>query len=126
MTTQFYRHGDVGFYKIDALPKGLEPANVEQRIIIAEGEATGHAHAIYEPEKATLHVGRVDAAALLRKAGFKLADYLNDTVVGVLEVNERCFVEHEEHASSPLDPGYYLVGIQNEWDEQEGYRRVAD
>lgn len=55
----FGRQGDVELSSIESLPLELELEeinfNVENRLVLAHGEATGHAHAIYDKGVATLY-----------------------------------------------------------------------
>ena len=45
-----YRQGDVLLAPIPALPVDAVSVPRKGRIVLAEGEATGHAHAIAEPD----------------------------------------------------------------------------
>ena len=78
------------------------------RLILASGEVTGHAHAVRE-----------------QHAGLR-------TVRGrtYLQAPVACVVEHEEHAPISLEAGTYEVIIQREYVPAEigssAWRRVAD
>lgn len=102
----FYgRQGDVMLIKLDALPGGLvkkEKDKERKRVTLAFGEKTGHAHAIYEPEK-------VEAYGHPENGPEELPQYL--------EVKEATMLKHDEHHAMPLEPGAYEVIIQEEWDE---------
>ena len=63
------------------------------RLILAEGEATGHAHAIAERDAREFRVG--DERFLLVRSAAQLI--------------------HEEHAAIDLPPGSYRVVIQREY-----------
>ncbi len=103
------RQGDVGLQRISTqpadLPADLKPVDLDgQRVILAYGEVTGHAHAIAETTKAKLW----DAGA-----------------ERYLQVLETTALRHEEHAPINLEPGIYRVIQQREYSPEE-IRRVAD
>lgn len=89
-----YRQGDVLLIRVDSPAAGEAVPRDGGRIVLAYGEATGHAHAISAPE----------------------AD-LFETERGVryLEVREPAELTHEEHAPIPLEPGVYEVRRQQEY-----------
>jgi hypothetical protein len=61
-----YRQGDVFIESATGIPKGARPvARVQGRIILAEGEVTGHAHAV-------LDLGAVRLLAALQKSSLAL------------------------------------------------------
>jgi hypothetical protein len=103
---QMYRQGDVLIERVDQeLPENAEVTKPDKlgRLILAEGEATGHAHA-------------VSAAA----------GALYATQLGLmLQVMEQTKVLHEEHHAIDLDPGLYKITRQREYSPKE-IRRVAD
>ena len=77
------------------------------RIVLAHGEATGHAHAIYD-DGVRLYQNKTNA---------------DDRILKV-EGNV-CYLRHEEHTKQALNPGNYRVVIQREYSPQE-IRRVID
>jgi hypothetical protein len=82
------------------------------RVVLAEGEVTGHAHAIHSPAATLLRAGtRADAPRFLRTTA----------PVDLL---------HEEHAAIALPEGLYSVVIQREYVPPEispvAFRRVVD
>jgi hypothetical protein len=79
------------------------------RIVLAHGEATGHAHAIS------------DAGAILFFGNDKAAN--QDRFLRVLQPVS---LLHEEHAKIALAPGLYRVRRQREWTDQDEPRVVAD
>lgn len=95
-----YRQGDVLFVKIEVLPSGLTE---RQSNILVEGEVTGHAH--------RLEKGRI------------LEDALGSLYVSVLLAATQ--VVHEEHGAITLEPGYYQVIRQREYNP-EAIRLVMD
>lgn len=72
--------------------------------VLAEGEATGHAHVIEE----------------------EIEMYEKDGVL-YLKVERPVTVKHEEHKPISLDKGIYKIGIVREYDPfDEEVRKVAD
>lgn len=100
------RQGDVLLLQVKKLPKDAAPAKTEpNRIVLAYGEATGHAHAIYEP-------------------GAQLMEAAND--LRFLVVESPVSLRHEEHPEIPMPANtiYDLVD-QYEYTPKE-IRRVTD
>ena len=101
-----YRQGDVFVEKILALPEGCNRVpGVGGRIILALGEATGHAHAIAVE----------DDVALLEKGDERF-----------LEVKSPAVLRHEEHSAVVIEPGVYRVVRQREYSKIDEYRTVSD
>lgn len=100
-----YRQGDVLLVRIERPHEGkrLEVERENGRVILAHGEATGHAHAINHPGAVLFHV---DGETLLS---------LKDDAV----------LSHEEHASIELPAGHYRVVQQREY-THEGWVNVTD
>ena len=96
-----YRQGDVLIERVDAIP--AEAVRVAGEIILAHGEATGHAHRV---------TGRT--AKLFEKHGERF-----------LKLDYKARVVHQEHAAIALDPGVYRVSRQREY-FPEAVRNVAD
>ncbi len=86
--------GDVFFTRATKLPEGVKQATRKERgYIIAEGEATGHAHVIH------------DDIELYEKDG-----------VLFIKTAKEAEVRHEEHLPVILSPGIWRVGIIREYD----------
>ena len=110
-----FRQGDVLLLAVDpdSLPAYARPVPRRGgRVVLAEGEVTGHAHAIHSPAATLLRAGTgADAPRFLR------ATAPVDLV-------------HEEHASIALLEGLYAVVIQREYVPPEislvPFRRVVD
>lgn len=101
------RQGDVLLVPIDEVPDQLQQVPLEGgRIILAHGEATGHAHVI-EGE-----------AALL-------AEDLEDLERRFLRVEEESELVHDEHDPITVPAGDYEVRRQREYSPEE-IRMVAD
>lgn len=100
------RQGDVLIIPAK-LPKTAVPLQGgSDRLILAEGEATGHAHAI-----------KSERAALFRDPKL-MAMFLTVT-------EEPVALEHDEHAPVMIPPGTYEVRRQREY-TPEAIRNVAD
>ena len=102
------RQGDVLLVRVSKLPPQAKPVGRKgaKRIILAEGEATGHAHAI-----------ETDTAKLLE-------DALGRRFLIVTKAEQ---LVHEEHDTLRIEPGIWRVVRQQEYipDEQKT-RRVRD
>ncbi len=101
------QHGDVLIQEITALPKGVKKlAPKGKRWILAEGEVTGHAHAIEQ----------IEDCCVYEKEG-----------VVYITVDREVKLRHEEHHTQTIEPGNYRVGIVQEYDYlNEMARNVAD
>lgn len=102
--------GDVLLIPIAAIPSGVEPiAPRGGRLVLAEGEATGHHHAVIEREAELFAPGEASA----------LADrYLRVGPAGAV-------LTHDEHAPIAVPPGDWAVRPQREYRPQS-IQRVAD
>lgn len=102
-----YRQGDVLLEKVEfdarALPHSVVPREGD-RIILAHGEQTGHAHAIAEREAELIQLENGERF-LVSERGISL--------------------RHEEHAAIKLPPGTYRVVRQREYSPGE-IRPVRD
>ena len=103
-----YRQGDVLLVPIDALPDGLVPAPAAPggRLVLARGEATGHAHVINGPD-VTVWAAPDDVERLYAR------------------VLTRARLVHEEHGPITVPVGCYRVVRQREY-LPGTYRYVAD
>ena len=103
-----YRQGDVLLVAIEAVPHNAETVKRSMRgLVLAEGEATGHAHVI------------TDDAAELVTADEAAELYL------LVHGTEAVELLHEEHATVLVPPGAYEVRRQREYTPEE-IRRVTD
>ena len=93
------RQGDVLLVKTNKKPEGVATAPRNGRIILAEGEATGHHHS-------------VDA---------QVCELFGDLLV----VREATPLTHQEHGLIEIQPGTWWVVRQREYTPQE-IRRVQD
>ena len=100
-----YRQGDILIVAITSEPEGERVARDAQgRIVLALGEATGHAHAIADP-----------GAELLEADGDER--FLRVLIEGGVDLT------HEEHAAIHLPQGDYRVIRQREFTYPEGSPR---
>ena len=99
------RQGDVCLIPVEKLPtNAIESTHDGKRIVLAYGEVTGHAHAIYDTTKARLwDVG----------------------VERFLQVLAPVSLAHEEHTHVTLQPGIYHLPRQVEYTPAE-LKRVTD
>lgn len=98
-----WRQGDVFIVPIKQLPGGLR----SRRPVLAEGEATGHAHRLADPASAQVYAdGDSDRLFL---------DVIADSAT----------VVHEEHGPITVPKGAYQIRIQREYHPRE-IRRVID
>lgn len=104
-----YRQGDVLLISCDALPTSARAiAPLGERVILAHGEVTGHAH--------TMNADRV---RYFREDG---------SGNGFIQVHGRASVDllHQEHAPVSVEPGLYEVRRQREYRPHAAARFVAD
>lgn len=138
--------GDVLLFRIPdnvKIDTADEIAARDNRLILAEGEITGHHHAIWLPKPALFRDDALAREAVTKRepaASIKLyrdpqaAEALIRSgqlsharlTIGFLVVEGNTVVlRHEEHDAVRIPPGRYYVGSQSEFDEQQE-RRVAD
>lgn len=95
------RHGDVVIVRDAGAPQDGKDA----KGVVAEGEATGHAH-------------RISKA--------KVKHVIGDMLQRVVTVARGSgLLSHEEHKTNPLPKGTYRTGIQKQ-ESPEGWTRVVD
>jgi len=111
------RQGDVLLVPVEGLPERRHERVVEgPRIVLAEGEATGHAHVVLGSARL------VHSTAAL---SWRAADRTH------LVVEEPASLVHDEHDAIGLLPGTYEVRRQREYTppaptRAQAFRRVAD
>jgi hypothetical protein len=135
------RQGDVYLIPVKALPKGCTPIHpLDGRcFVLAFGETTGHAHAIYdftadaEAEKAAseaianAQAGAVADEAVKRAMKLRTAQmWASPDGEWYLEVRQPSQMRHEEHAAPTIPPGIYHAPIQVEAKSENMIRRVQD
>ncbi|MBF0431839.1 MAG: hypothetical protein HQK83_11200 [Fibrobacteria bacterium] len=88
------QQGDVNYERVSSIPAEAQQVSpVNGRFILAEGEATGHAHAI------------ADKIELFEKNG--ILYMRNDHPVSLV---------HEEHHSQTIEPGIWEITATHEYD----------
>jgi hypothetical protein len=104
-----YRQGDVLLAAVTAIPEGATeiPRDKNRGVVLAEGEATGHAHRI-PSRSASLYRDESDVRFL--------------RVMGPAPVA----LTHEEHKAVSIPPGDYRIAIHTEYVPGELPRQVAD
>jgi len=121
--TQMYRQGDVLLVRVDSIPRKAKDITPKDRIVLAYGEVTGHAHAVY-PEVA--EQGALDRIFGKDPQSPALKAKLWDAgAERFLQVMEKTALRHEEHTAIELPPGNYKVVRQREYDPERD-RFVAD
>lgn len=135
------RQGDVLLRPVQSMPKGPRKAiNPENgtRFVLAHGEVTGHAHAIYEytndqaAEDAIKAIQEADASAKATEAinKAKQARYVQlwegSDGEWYLEVSKPAQMRHEEHSAPTIPAGFYRCPIQVQETTGNMPRRVAD
>jgi len=120
------RQGDVFLERIAAPPKTGKPIPRESgRIVLAHGEATGHAHVIEHRKARLLDIDREDHTAV--------GDEVWANVIGILRANgQKLTLKHDcpgqakpDHDTIPLPPGDYAVITQLQY-TPEAIIPVAD
>lgn len=122
---KMYRQGDVLLVEVKDIPKRAKDITPKDRIVLAYGEVTGHAHAFYPEvserpmEKLRQRFASNDPKKLLKA---KLWDAGAERF---LQVMEKTALRHEEHSAIEVPPGNYKVVRQREFDPERD-RFVAD
>ena len=115
--TKHYRQGDVIIERIATIPSEAVKQKPSARIILAQGEVTGHHHAL-EIETPVEWFVFGEIAPINHKP---------DTLVGELYVllPSGGVVNHPEHSSIKLPAGNFRIIRQREY-SPEAIRNVAD
>lgn len=102
----YIQQGDVIFKRISSIPSDAKKKKLAGNIV-ENGEQTGHIHALVE-----------DA---------KFEYYENDTKQRFLRILDGGKVTHQEHKTTYLPIGDYLIDIVKEYDHfEEEARKVID
>lgn len=160
-TVRAYRQGDVILANLDdlSLPKmvnpGLARKPVKGRLVLAEGEVTGHAH-VMDPDCATIHKTTNGNILTVHKAQViagtivhgKTVEMLADGTLrfkakggpiirfapedftnhknGIKVERSYALLTHDEHDAIPLSEGRYRVEIQQVAETPKTVRSVVD
>jgi hypothetical protein len=103
------RQGDVFLVQVEVSPgECVEVPRDGDRIVLARGEATGHAHAILDESARLVTVGEAEELFL------------------IVHGNGPVSLVHEEHATLSIDPGMYRVVRQREYTAESDWDWVHD
>jgi hypothetical protein len=108
------RQGDVLLVPMSRLPEGAHPAHLgaeagQKAVVLAEGEATGHAHVI-RSHRARLFRWQEVPPRRYRHGGSPVLRFLR------VSGSEPVVLSHEEHDAISLQPGVYEVRRQREYE----------
>jgi len=106
---KMFRQGDVLLVQVSEVPADAAACNVDGDVILAYGEATGHAHWL-----------KADTVKPLAKGGV-----WEPSAERFIQALEGATLRHEEHAPIEIPPGNYRVVQQVEY-TPEAIRNVAD
>lgn len=105
MISKQYRQGDVLVTSIQCIPTSAKLAKTKKRVVLAEGEFTGHCHSI--------------------DFSVKQMKVFEEGTQLYLRVMEPVILTHQEHSAATIEPGDYIVKRQIEvWMDE--VRQVAD
>lgn len=125
------RQGDVLLLSVATLPQGCTEVPPDgRRIVLAHGEATGHAHAIYDFfDFCDSNEPAIDAAqianSVITTARAKALLWRAPNGERYLEVTAPVTLRHEEHTAHTIPPGIYQLPQQVEYTPAALWR-VAD
>ena len=106
MKTKQYRQGDVLIERVSKTVRKTTKQKSLHRIVLAEGEATGHAHVLETDPKDP-------------------ADWWKDGEDQYANLSSPGVIVHEEHATIKVEEGTYKITRQREY-SPEAIRNVAD
>lgn len=111
---EIYRQGDVLLIPVSAVPDGVNKVRRDRKrgIVLAEGEATGHAHKILDRGASLYELIAPGDVEEMRRRFL----HVESEVVALV---------HDEHATIHVPSGDYEVIGQVEY-QPEALRRVAD
>jgi len=90
----FAQQGDVTLRKLEVFPEGKQKVVSKKRCVLAEGEVTGHCHAVENSDAELIQIGeRI-----------------------ILKLEREATVTHQEHNPVTLSAGIWEVGRVQEYD----------
>ena len=99
------QQGDVCLKRLNSLPSGKTKVIGKNKIVLAEGETTGHFHGLMEKDSELLEIDGVR----------------------ILNLKKKSTLKHQEHKPITLDAGIWQIGIVNEYDYfSQMKRKVVD
>lgn len=122
--TEMYRQGDVLVIATDKNTIGENIPREGERVVLAHGEVTGHAHAI-ENSGCNLYID--DSTRISDTDSMNMIARLGGGLIPdrLLVCEKEVELKHEEHSTIHLKSGNYIVRIQREYSPTE-LRNVAD
>lgn len=112
------RQGDVLLLSVATLPLGCTEVPPDgRRIVLAHGEATGHAHAIYDfcdSSEPAIDATQI-ANSVIATARAKARLWRAPNGERYLEVTAPVTLRHEEHTAHTIPPGIYQLPQQVEY-----------
>jgi hypothetical protein len=113
------RQGDVLLLQVAALPSQCTTLPADgTRLVLAHGEVTGHAHAIYDhcaDDVVTAKIASDLATAAIARAQAKARLWQGPNGDRYLEVTAAVTLQHEEHTQHQIPPGIYHLPRQVEY-----------
>jgi hypothetical protein len=117
---KIFRHGDVLLKEVDPFKhKRLKEIEKGDRVVIAEGEATGHMHALEFHRKS-------DNEVLQSKTPKYPIRFLTLDDGRFVQVLRDVVLTHQEHKTLQIPKGFYEITIEREYDYLEADLREAD
>jgi hypothetical protein len=113
---RIYRQGDLLLFETEAPAESSSVASGE-RLVLLEGEATGHAHTVSDPRAELRGATSSERLLSLREAR---ALYL------LVHGGAPIALEHDEHDTLQIEPGCYRVVRQREYQPDAAPRYVSD
>jgi hypothetical protein len=105
IATKTAQQGDVVLKRVDVMPTGEYKVISKGKLVLAEGEVTGHYHGIEETDSELIQIGD------------KILMNLKNTAT----------LTHQEHGAITIEKGIWEVGRVNEFDYFSKMQRpVAD
>lgn len=112
------RHGDVGLIRVDALPAGAMELPVADDIVLAIGEATGHAHRITSRTVRVFRVGDTRYLVVEHPADLVQTDRTG-------RIGQRGG-GHDLHGVTTVERGVFEVVIERDYVRGAVPRQVLD
>jgi hypothetical protein len=108
-------HGDLGFFRLNKLPKDAKFITKAHKYIAQEGETTGHKHVITSSQEFDIYEieRQLENGETVKRWLYLL--------------NAPAEIGHEEHVTRTLEPGIYEQDQELEESAQDGLiRQVID
>lgn len=137
MTTRGMRayHGDVIIVRCEEtdIPGGWDALTPTPQQVLAEGEHSGHAHALFSENDVSnyfvpptrVKLGVIEGGKDTNTATFEVRVTANKEMFLRIE-NEPKLLRHQEHNPFRLPPGFFEIGVQKERDPNGDIRAVVD